>query len=91
MFTLEIGTVYMPAISPSGTLTIRGPRGILAYRFWDQQKSVCLTNASSRFVSVVLNIVLLFLKFRKQHMGRSTPCLAQKAPQGSATKTRESL
>ena len=58
MFTLEIGTVYMSASSTNGTLTIRGPRGIWAYRFWDQRKSVILTNALSRFVSVVLDMVL---------------------------------
>ena len=58
MFTLEIGTVYMSAISPGGTLTIRGPRGVWAYRFWDQRKSVFLTNALSMFLSVVIDIVL---------------------------------
>ena len=57
MFTLEIGTVYMSAISPSGTLTIRGPRGILAYRFWDQRKCVFSTNALSMFLSVILDIL----------------------------------
>ena len=58
MFMLETGTVYMSAISPSDTLTIREPRGVWAYRFWDQRKSEFLTNASSKFVSVVLDILL---------------------------------